>query len=74
MVTIVSVLRERLIVLEHSAEKRETIRAGLTRRPAGTAVRRAAAEYGVSGDFYLPTNGPGNSTTPRRRHGLRLPG
>ena len=56
VVTIVSVLRERLIVLEHSAEKRETIRAGLTplALPELPCVS-AAAEYGVSGDFYLPS-------------------
>jgi serine phosphatase RsbU (regulator of sigma subunit) len=68
VVAVVSVLRERLIVLEHSAEELEAIRAALTPSTlpelpgvdAGAAF--VASEYGVSGDFYLLTNGPGNST------------
>jgi serine phosphatase RsbU (regulator of sigma subunit) len=68
VVLIVSVLRERLIVLEHSAEELEAIRAALTPSslPELPNVDAGAAfvpsEYGVSGDFYLLTNGPDNST------------
>lgn len=65
---IVSVLRERLIVLEHSSEELDAIRAALT--PASlpelpdidAAAAFAPSEFGVSGDFYLLTNGPDNST------------
>ena len=65
VVAIVSVLRERLLVLEHSAEELEAIRSALTPSTlpelpgvdAGAAF--VASEYGVSGDFYLLTNGPG---------------
>ena len=65
---VVSVLRERLIVLEHSSEELEAIRAALTPSTlpelpgvdAGAAF--VASEYGVSGDFYLLTNGPDDST------------
>lgn len=68
VVVVVSVLRERLIVLEHSAEELDAIRAALTptalpRLPgvdAGAAF--APSEYGVSGDFYLITNGPEDTT------------
>jgi serine phosphatase RsbU (regulator of sigma subunit) len=68
VVAAVSVLRERLIVLEHSAEELEVIRSALTPSTlpelpgvdAGAAF--VASEYGVSGDFYLLTNGPDNST------------
>lgn len=68
VVAVVSVLRERLIVLEHSAEELEAIRAALTPSTlpelpgvdAGAAF--VASEYGVSGDFYLLTNGPDDST------------
>ncbi len=67
-VALVSVLRERLIVLEHSVEELEAIRAALTPSTlpelpdidAGAAF--VPSEYGVSGDFYLLTNGPDNST------------
>lgn len=65
---VVSLLRERLIVLEHSAEELEAIRAALTPSslPELPGVDAAAAfvpsEYGVSGDFYLLTNGPDGST------------
>lgn len=65
---IVSLLRERLIVLEHSADELEAIRAALTpsNLPELPGVDAAAAfvpsEYGVSGDFYLLTNGPDSST------------
>lgn len=64
---LVSLLRERLIVLEHSAEELEAIRAALTppALPQLSGVDAAAAfvpsEYGVSGDFYLLTNGPDSS-------------
>jgi serine phosphatase RsbU (regulator of sigma subunit) len=68
VVAAVSVLRERLLVLEHSAEELEAIRAALTPATlpqlpdvdAGAAF--VGSEYGVSGDFYLVTNGPDNST------------
>jgi len=68
VVLVVSAARERVIVLEHSAEELEAIRAALT--PASLPdlpdVDAAAAfvpsEYGVSGDFYLLTNGPDGST------------
>jgi serine phosphatase RsbU (regulator of sigma subunit) len=65
---VVSVVRERLIALEHSAEDLEAIRAALTPStlPELPGVDAAAAfvpsEYGVSGDFYLLTNGPDRST------------
>lgn len=64
---VVSVLRERLVVLEHSAEELEAIRAALTpaELPQLPDVDAAAAfvpsELGVSGDFYLLTNGPDGS-------------
>lgn len=68
LAAIVSILRERLIVLEHSAEELETIRAALTPSAlpdlpgvdVGTAF--VPSEYGVSGDFFLLTNGPDDST------------
>jgi serine phosphatase RsbU (regulator of sigma subunit) len=68
VVLVISILRERLIVLEHSAEELEAIRAALTPATlpelpgvdAGAAF--VASEYGVSGDFYLLTNGPDDST------------
>jgi serine phosphatase RsbU (regulator of sigma subunit) len=65
---IVSLLRERLLVLEHSAEELEAIRTALTpaQLPELPDVDAATAfvpsEYGVSGDFYLLTNGPDGST------------
>ncbi|HEV7614934.1 MAG TPA: PP2C family protein-serine/threonine phosphatase [Solirubrobacterales bacterium] len=64
---VISLLRERLIVLEHSAEELEAIRAALTPAslPDLADVDAAAAfvpsEHGVSGDFYLLTNGPDGS-------------
>ncbi len=68
IVAVVSIARERLIVLTHSAEELELIRAALTPASlpdlpnidAGAAF--APSELGVSGDFYLLTNGPGGST------------
>ena len=63
-----SLLRERFLVLEHSAEELKEIRAALTPAtlPELPDVDAAAAfvpsEYGVSGDFYLLTNGPDGST------------
>jgi serine phosphatase RsbU (regulator of sigma subunit) len=68
VVAVAAVLRERLLVLEHSAEELEAIRAALTPSSlpelpgvdAGAAF--IASEYGVSGDFYLLTNGPDGST------------
>ena len=65
---IVSVVAERLRVLEHSAEELEAIRAALAPAdlPNVPGVDAAAAfvpsELGVSGDFYLLTNGPDGST------------
>jgi serine phosphatase RsbU (regulator of sigma subunit) len=65
---LVSVVRERLIVLEHSAEELDAIRAALAppSLPQLAGVDVAAAfvpsELGVSGDFYLLTNGPDGST------------
>jgi sigma-B regulation protein RsbU (phosphoserine phosphatase) len=65
---VVSALRERIEELEHSAEELEDIRAALT--PArlvdipnvdvGTTF--VPSDHGVSGDFYLVTNGPDDST------------
>lgn len=65
---VISLLRERLIVLEHSSEELDAIRAALT--PASlpelpdidAAAAFAPSEFGVSGDFYLLTNGPDGST------------
>lgn len=65
---IVSLVRQRLRVLEHSAEELEAIRAALAPAdlPSVPGVDAAAAfvpsELGVSGDFYLLTNGPDGST------------
>jgi serine phosphatase RsbU (regulator of sigma subunit) len=64
----VSWVAERLRVLEHSAEELEAIRAALTPSdlPNLPELDAAAAfvpsELGVSGDFYLLTNGPDGST------------
>jgi serine phosphatase RsbU (regulator of sigma subunit) len=64
---VVSLLRERMTVLEHSVEELEAIRAALTPSalPQLPGIDAAAAfvpsEYGVSGDFYLLTNGPDSS-------------
>ncbi len=58
----------RLAELEHSAEELEAIRAALapSQLPELPAVDAAAtfvpSELGVSGDFYLLTNGPDGST------------
>jgi serine phosphatase RsbU (regulator of sigma subunit) len=65
---LVTLLRDRLALLEHSAEELEEIRAALapSALPELPGVDAAAAfvpsEYGVSGDFYLLTNGPDNAT------------
>ncbi len=64
----VSVVRERLNDLEHSAEELEDIRAALTPTKlidipnvdVGTAF--VPSDHGVSGDFFLVTNGPDGST------------
>lgn len=62
-----TLLGRRLQLLEHSAEELEAIRAALTPAdlPELAAVDAAAAfvpsELGVSGDFYLLTNGPDGS-------------
>jgi serine phosphatase RsbU (regulator of sigma subunit) len=66
-VPLIAALRERQLSLEHSAEELEAIRAALTPAalPRLPGVDAAAAfvpsEYGVSGDFYLLTNGPDGS-------------
>lgn len=65
---VVSWIANRLRLLEHSAEELEAIRAALTPTdlPDLPGVDAAAAfvpsELGVSGDFYLLTNGPDGST------------
>jgi len=64
----VSWIADRLRTLEHSAEELEAIRAALT--PAelpdlpdlDAAAAFVPSELGVSGDFYLLTNGPDGST------------
>ena len=67
-IVLVSAARERLQVLEHSAQELDAIRAALTPSalPELRGVDAGAAfvpsEYGVSGDFYLLTNGPDEST------------
>lgn len=67
-VVLVGAARERQLVLEHSAEELDAIRAALTPSalPDLPGVDAGAAfvpsEYGVSGDFYLLTNGPDQST------------
>lgn len=64
----VSVVAGRLRALEHSAEELEAIRAALTPTalPDLPGVDAGASfvpsELGVSGDFYLLTNGPDGST------------
>jgi serine phosphatase RsbU (regulator of sigma subunit) len=63
-----SLIAERLRALEHSAEELEAIRAALA--PADlpeipdldAAAAFVPSELGVSGDFYLLTNGPDGST------------
>lgn len=66
-VVLVGAARERQLVLEHSAEELDAIRAALTPSalPELPGVDAGAAfvpsEYGVSGDFYLLTNGPDES-------------
>jgi serine phosphatase RsbU (regulator of sigma subunit) len=65
---IVSWIADRMRVLEHSAEELEAIRAALA--PAAlpdlpdldAAAAFVPSELGVSGDFYLLTNGPDGST------------
>lgn len=65
---VASWVADRLRVLEHSAEELDAIRAALTPAalPDLPGVDAAAAfvpsELGVSGDFYLLTNGPDGST------------
>lgn len=65
---VASWLGERLRALEHSAEELETIRAALAPvdLPDLAGVDAGAAfvpsELGVSGDFYLLTNGPDGAT------------
>ncbi len=65
---VAAAIAERLRTLEHSAEELEAIRAALTPTalPDLPGVDAGAAfvpsELGVSGDFYLLTNGPDGST------------
>jgi serine phosphatase RsbU (regulator of sigma subunit) len=65
---VVTAVAKRLRALEHSAEELEAIRAALTPTalPDLPGVDAGAAfvpsELGVSGDFYLLTNGPDGST------------
>lgn len=65
---LVSSIRERLIVLEHSAEELEDIQAALTPSrlldlpDVDAAAAFVPSDHGVSGDFYLLTNGPDEST------------
>jgi serine phosphatase RsbU (regulator of sigma subunit) len=67
-IVLVSAARERLMMLEGSAQELKAIRAALTPTalPELPGVDAGAAfvpsEYGVSGDFYLLTNGPDQST------------
>jgi serine phosphatase RsbU (regulator of sigma subunit) len=68
VVIVVAALRKRLLALERSSDELDAIRAALTPStlPDLPEVDAAAAfvpsEYGVSGDFYLLTNGPDGST------------
>ena len=65
---IVSLLRTRFLTLEHSAEELETIQAALTPNSlpelptADVGAAFVPSEYGVTGDFYLITNGPDESS------------
>lgn len=65
---LVSIARERVSVLEHSAEELEDIRAALTPSElvevphVDAATAFVPSDHGVSGDFYLLTNGPDGST------------
>lgn len=65
---LVSIARERVLELEHSAEELEDIRAALTPSElvdlphVEAATAFAPSDHGVSGDFYLLTNGPDGST------------
>lgn len=67
VVAVVSMLRERQLALERSSGELEAIRAALTPTalPRLPGVDAAAAfvpsTHGVSGDFYLLTNGPDSS-------------
>ncbi len=67
-VAVIDALRTRVAQLEHSQEELEAIRAALAPPllPELPGVDAAAAfvpsELGVSGDFYLLTNGPDGST------------
>jgi len=65
---VVSVVRERMAVLEHSAEELEDIRDALTPtklielRDVDVGTGFVPSDHGVSGDFFLVTNGPDGST------------
>jgi serine phosphatase RsbU (regulator of sigma subunit) len=68
VIVLVTVSRERLFALENSAGELEAIRDALTPaalprlRGVDAGAAFAPSEYGLSGDFYLLTNGPDNST------------
>lgn len=68
VVAAVSWIATRLRLLEHSAEELEAIRAALTPTDLpdlpdlDAAATFVPSELGVSGDFYLLTNGPDGST------------
>jgi serine phosphatase RsbU (regulator of sigma subunit) len=65
---IVTWLRTKFAALEHSAEELETIQAALTPNSlpelanADVGAAFVPSEYGVTGDFYLITNGPDESS------------
>jgi serine phosphatase RsbU (regulator of sigma subunit) len=65
---IVSFLRAKFMALEHSAEELETIQAALIPSSlpellnADVGAAFVPSEYGVTGDFYLITNGPDESS------------
>ena len=65
---LVSAIRERVIRLEHSAEELEDIQTALAPSElldlpdVDAAAAFVPSDHGVSGDFYLLTNGPDDST------------
>jgi serine phosphatase RsbU (regulator of sigma subunit) len=68
VVILASSIGERLTALEHSAEELEDIQAALTPSrlldvpDVDAAAAFVPSDHGVSGDFYLLTNGPDEST------------
>jgi serine phosphatase RsbU (regulator of sigma subunit) len=65
---VVSLLRTKFTTLEHSAEELGTIQAALSPNSlpelpnADVGAAFVPSEYGVTGDFYLITNGPDDSS------------